>query len=180
VVALVAALALPAVAFADKGGVPNRNARGASAAPDRSESGDDADGAQAAPARGKGKGADRDADRDRGPADDGAKAKGKSKQKGFSEAEESVDASGTPVVKRTGIENALERLQRNLARMQADLEAGRRSSLPPGLQRVIAKFMMWLGLTPGDGGDGGSEEPTSTVEPTGTVEPTETPEPLTP
>ena len=66
--------------------------------------------------------------------------------------------------------------------MQAELDAGERDHLPPGLQRVIAKFMSWLGLSPGDGvdpgdgtdgSDGGSDEPTATVEPTATPEPDE-------
>jgi hypothetical protein len=79
-------------------------------------------------------------------------------------------------MKRTGIANAVDRLEANLARMQADLEAGTRSSLPPGLQRAIAKFMSWLGVEvpdesslPDDGD--GSEETSGTVETSVTVEP---------
>lgn len=82
----------------------------------------------------------------------------------------SVDPSATPRLH--GIENALSRIQRNLARMQAQVDAGKRASLPAGLVAVAAKFMAWLGITPAP-----SPTPTPTPEPTGTVEPTITVEP---
>jgi len=85
-------------------------------------------------------------------------------------ASSSVDPSATP--KLHGIENALSRIQRNLARMQAQLDAGKRTSLPSGLLAVAAKFMAWLGITPAP-----NPTPTPTPEPTGTVEPTITVEP---
>ena len=88
----------------------------------------------------------------------------------------SVEASATP--KLTGIANALSRIQRNLARMQAQIDSGQRAALPAGLVAVAQKFMSWLGLSPESGTDGTSTlEPTSTVEPTSTLEPTVTPEP---
>jgi len=77
----------------------------------------------------------------------------------------SVDATPTP--KLTGIANALSRLQANLARMQAQFDAGRRSALPSGLIATIAKFMSWLGST----------EPSTSPEPTSTPTPTDTPAP---
>lgn len=169
---LVVALAIPSVAFARKGGVP-------------------------ASARGRGHGAASAAVEQRSETDKPDKAKeGKASKpapgmrRGVG-SHASGDASRTPDGQepgtqlrerdRAGIANALERLQSNLARMQAQLEAGQRRGLPPGLQRVIAKFLGWLGLDggaaeePSDGGP--SEEPTGTVEPTATVEPTGTVDP---
>ncbi|MBS3956471.1 MAG: hypothetical protein KGZ40_02935 [Clostridiales bacterium] len=98
--------------------------------------------------------------------------------------------------KRHGIENALSRILINIERAEAQIEAGTRSYVPPGLLRVMAKFLGWLGLDaapdpgsgdpapevpgePADGGDGdgGSVDDTPTVEPpysdeeTGTVDP---------
>jgi hypothetical protein len=85
----------------------------------------------------------------------------------------SVDPSATPKLR--GIENALSMIQRNLVRMQAQLDAGKRTSLPAGLLAVAAKFMAWLGISPAP-----SPAPTSTPEPTATVEPTVTVPPTTP
>lgn len=85
----------------------------------------------------------------------------------------SVDPSATP--KLHGVENALSRIQRNLARMQAQMDAGKRTSLPTGLVAVAAKFMAWLGISPAP-----SPTTSPTPEPTGTVEPTVTPPPATP
>lgn len=85
----------------------------------------------------------------------------------------SVDPSATP--KLHGVENALGRIQRNLAGMQAQVDAGERTSLPAGLAAVVAKFMAWLGITPAP-----SPTPTPTPEPTITVEPTVTVPPTTP
>ncbi len=199
VLALVLTIALPAVALAKRGGVPaSPNGKGAAAAPGAK---DEAPAAE----RGGGKGPStapgqigRDADASaEGTATDSADETARpgngqgrsSKPRGAETAEQarvrtrSEDGSGTPEPKRTGIANALDRLERNLERMKAELEAGTRSSLPPGLQRAIAKFMSWLGIgeeypvdTPPDD-DGPSGEPTGTVEPTATVEPTGTVEP---
>jgi hypothetical protein len=88
-----------------------------------------------------------------------------------------TDASETAPAKLHGIANALWHLQANLARMQAQFDAGQRSHLPSGLMATIDKFMAWLHMTPGTtpGGETtGTVEPTSTVEPTMTVEPTGT------
>lgn len=171
VAVLVVALAIPSVAFARKGGVPasaRGRGHGVVAAPDDAE--------QGAVKPGKGKGAK--AGTARGAA---ASEEPEDATEPPEDADDGDEAPAAGVQKRTGIANALERLQRNLARMQAQLDAGQRTSLPAGLQRVIAKFMAWLGL---DGGsetpppdDGASEEPTGTVEPTSTVEPTGTIEP---
>ena len=169
---LVLALALPAAAIAKKGGVPaSDNGKGkvpvATEAPAEvaEEPAPEPSGKEKAKAKAKAKAGDEDGepDQDRDQDRDG-----------------SVESSATPAGKLTGVPNALARLQANLDRMQQELEDGTRTNLPPGLQRAIAKFMLWLGLTPDDGGedpDDGSVEPTSTVEPTGTVEPTITPEP---
>jgi hypothetical protein len=171
VAVLVVAMAVPSVAFAKKGGVPasmRGRGHGVVAASD----------SEAADVTQPGK-------NEKVPK---AGKKGKAIARPVDPAEQSEEASAggeAPVreQKRTGIANALERLQRNLARMQAQLDAGQRTSLPLGLQRVIAKFMGWLGLggedpeaPPAEDGDA-SEEPTGTVEPTSTVEPTETVEP---
>lgn len=86
--------------------------------------------------------------------------------------ESSGSTEGTAPVKLTGIANALSRIQRNLARMQAQLDAGQRTALPAGLLSVVEKFMAWLGITPEPSS---TPVPTSTVEPTVTVEPTATP-----
>lgn len=196
VLALILALALPGVALARKGGVP-AGGNGKGRAPAAVEAPDEvAEDGTEAPSRGKGNGADKDKGK---PESAGSKGKGASAgdESGDGEQardrardrartqEHSEDASGSPEPKRTGIANALSRLEANLARMQAQLEAGERTNLPPGLQRAIAKFMSWLGIAPDDGtvpddgadSDDGSEEPTGTVEPTMTVEPTVTPEP---
>ena len=91
----------------------------------------------------------------------------------------SMDPSATP--KLHGIENALSRIQRNLARMQAQVDAGKRTSLPSGLLSVAAKFMAWLGITPAPSPTPApTPEPTGTVEPTVTVLPTITVEPTVP
>jgi len=63
------------------------------------------------------------------------------------------------------------------------VDAGFRKQVPPGLQRVVAKFMERLGIEAAEEGDelpdgddlfDGSDESSGTVETSGTVEPTET------
>ena len=83
------------------------------------------------------------------------------------------DGDGPPAEKRTGIENALSRILANIERAEARVESGRGSKVPPGLLKVAAKFLGWLGIDADDGigtddpnGDGSSEE-TGTVSPPG-------------
>lgn len=94
-------------------------------------------------------------------------------------AESSGSVEGTSAPKLTGIANALSRIQRNLARMQARIDAGQRAELPAGLVSVLSKFLAWLGIPP-ESGAVAPAVPTSTIEPTDTVEPTETEPPETP
>lgn len=74
-----------------------------------------------------------------------------------------------------GIGNALTSIQANIAKAQAKVAAGTKKRVPPGLLRVLAKFMAWLGL--GSPAPSTSLVPTSTPTPTGTVSPTSTPIP---
>ncbi|MDI6712751.1 MAG: hypothetical protein QMD96_05875 [Anaerosomatales bacterium] len=170
VAVLAFALVVPSVAFARKGGVPaSARGRGHAAASATAEEQPQADkpgkGRQdkgSKPDRGARQGAVMAASEDASETPDGEEQGGQLRER-----------------ERTGIANALERLQRNLARMQAQMEAGQRKGLPSGLQRVIAKFLGWLGLDggtveePSDGTDDGtvSDEPTETVEPTQTIGP---------
>lgn len=87
-------------------------------------------------------------------------------------ADASASAEGTSTPKLTGIENALSRLQCNLVRMQAQIDAGQRTALPAGLVSVVSKFLAWLGIAP----DASAAAPSGTVESSGTVEPADTTE----
>ena len=44
-----------------------------------------------------------------------------------------------------GITNALTRIETTFLRMKADVDAGLRKQIPPGLLRVFEKFFGWLG-----------------------------------
>lgn len=76
------------------------------------------------------------------------------------ESSRSVDGSSTPDRDRDregpdedglrGIENALTRIQANILRAEDRVAAGTMRFVPPGLLRVLDKFMGWLGLD-GDG-----------------------------
>lgn len=82
-------------------------------------------------------------------------------------------ADTTPVVgpeKLTGIANALSRIQRNIERAEAKVAAGQKEQVPPGLLRVLEKFMAWLGLAPVD-----PVPPVDPVDPT--PDPSEEPTP---
>lgn len=85
-------------------------------------------------------------------------------------ADSSGSVEGTSAPKLTGIANALSRIQRNLARMQAQIDAGQRTELPAGLVSVLSKFLAWLGIPPASGAVT-PIVPTSTIEPTLTIEP---------
>lgn len=170
VAVLVFALVVPGVAFARKGGVP-ASVRGRGHAASSAAGEEQAKAAK--PEKGK---QGKDAKTERGVRE--GVASGRAEE--ATETPEGEEPDGRiQEGKRTGIANALARLQANLARMQAQMDAGQRKGLPPGLQRVIAKFLGWLGLDgapvdelPGGDDDGAvSDEPTETVEPTATVEP---------
>lgn len=184
---LVASLACPAVALAAKGNADS--ARGKSQAPGQARK------AQEQPY-------DSEGETDASP---GTRAKDKAKKAaGVSDARASEDDTGTAQVKdrtrtrnaeessdtvepkRTGIANALSRIQANIARAEAKVAAGTKSQLPPGLLRVMDKFLSWLGLSPdtpseepGDGTDQpeDSAEESATPVPDGSFEPTPTPDP---
>ncbi len=168
ILALVLSLAFPTLALAKRGGVPaNGKDKGKPAAAAVEPTEDDG-GEAAAPDKDK-----KDKKKDAVEPDEGA------------EGVEPGDAAGEDgeeveqPEKLTGVENALSRLQRNLERMQAQMEAGRRDGLPEGLQSAIAKFMSWLGIDPAseeaENTDEGSTETSGTVEP----EPVEDEEPDT-
>jgi hypothetical protein len=177
VLVLVLSLAFPAMALAKRGGVPANDKAKPNAASVASEE-------EQAPVDAENNGKDKDKQKDKqesGEVEDGDEAatdpgKGKDKDR---DRDGSDEASGTAEPKLTGVENALSRLQRNLERMQAQLEAGKRDSLPEGLQSAIAKFMSWLGIDPAseeaENTDEGSTETSGTVEP----EPVEDDEPDT-
>jgi hypothetical protein len=134
-----------------------------------------------------------------------AKSASKAGQESDGAAAASVDESDTPSVdesatpepeapaKLTGIANALSRIMANIERAEARVAAGQKSQVPPGLLKVMAKFLGWLGIEadpeldteepglddpgltdPGEGSDEetstpipdeGSEEDTVTIEP---------------
>lgn len=162
ILVLVLSLAFPAAALAKKGGIPANGKSNGRAADVAEAAGDEApsEDADVVVETDKGKGKDQQKDKDNGNGKKGAEA---------GEAEGSDETSPTPEVKRTGVENALARLQRNLERMQAQLESGERTGLPEGIQRAIAKFMSWLGIDPpsdeAENTDEGSDETSGTVEP---------------
>ena len=152
ILALLLSLTLPAMAFAKRGGVPaNSNGRGhardiAGAEQGTASSESDtfvepAPGPAPAPVPGKGK----------------AKAHGKAEKAADGAADPTGDDGDSPApsweTTPTGLENALSRVRANLERMQAEFDAGTRKNVPPGLQRVVAKFMAWLGLGAPDGAD---------------------------
>ncbi len=149
---LVFALAVPGVAMAKKGGVP-ANGTGA---PSFAESGDDGP-VDATPGASAGKEA-RAAEKRAAKDARAAEKRGAEAAESDGEATEPEAGEDGPTVepKRTGIENALASVQRNLERMQTQIDEGSRSDLPPGLQKVMLKFMAWLGMSPDDGtvGDG--------------------------
>lgn len=156
VVSLMLSVAFPSVALAKKGGIPANGKSNGKAADVVESAGDPAPS----------EGADVVVETDDG--------KGKDKGNGKKGAEPgapagSSETSPTAGAKRTGVENALSRLQRNLERMQAQLESGERSSLPQGIQNAIAKFMSWLGIDPpsdeAENTDEGSDETSGTIEP---------------
>lgn len=129
VLTLVFLLVFPAAAFAKRGGVP-ANGKDKVAA---SQSDDVV------------KGKDKDKKKDAVESDEDAEGV----ESGDDAVEGDEDAEA-PEEKLTGRENALARLQRNLARMQLKMEAGLRDALPEGLQATIAKFMSFLGIDPAD------------------------------
>ncbi len=153
VLVLALSLAFPAMALAKRGGVPANDKGGPDAASAAAEH------AQDAPGRDKADSSDAEEDDETTAANHG-----QDKDRGRSD-----EASATAEPKLTGVDNALSRLQRNMERMQAQLEAGTRKGLPSGLQATIAKFMKWLGIDPASGEaentDEGSTETSGTVEP---------------
>jgi hypothetical protein len=154
VLALMLSLVFPTIALAKKGGVPANGKSVGNAAVAASEDTEPTEDPADVPESGKDK------------AKDKQKGKGGSTESG--DVDPSDEASGTAPAKRTGVENALSRLQRNLERMQTQLEAGKRTGLPEGLQSAIAKFMSWLGIDPAaeaENTDEGSDETSGTVEP---------------
>ncbi len=85
-----------------------------------------------------------------GKADKADKVKGKSEWAGSEEAsgtpERSHEESGTTVRVRAGIENALAHVEANIAKAEAKVADGTKKQVPPGLLKVAAKFMSWLGI----------------------------------
>ena len=139
--ALVLSLALPAAAFAKRGGVPaSGNGRGhTQASPGADEEGAESGATEPAP----------------GPVPEEGKGKSKadkatSRQEGIAEDLEDDEGGEEPLRSREttppGWAIALSHLEANRARMQAQIDAGVRKSLPPGLVSVIAKFMERLGI----------------------------------
>ena len=193
-IAVVAAFALPTTAFAEKPdkaekAVPPGQAKKAEA---RAEDG--------AKGKARGKAKDEATHEDESVEGSGTpesgderepkgKAKGKSKEKGASagqghgQARRSEDASGATEQKRTGIENAFDRISANIEKAEKKVAEGTKKAVPAGLLAVYEKFAGWLGLELDEPGQpdesGGSDEETSTPEPGGeaspSVEPTMAP-----
>ena len=65
-------------------------------------------------------------------------------------ATRSKNASGTEqsVRERQGIGNAADRIASNIAKAEKAVEDGKKKQVPPGLQKVLEKFLGWLGVTP--------------------------------
>jgi hypothetical protein len=121
-----------------------------------------------------------------------AKSAAKAERKSSGAAAASVDESDTPSVdesatpepeapaKLTGIANALSRIMANIERAEAKVAAGEKSQVPPGLLKVMAKFLGWLGIEAEpelDTEEPGSEEPGLTDPGEGSDEETSTPIP---
>lgn len=90
---------------------------------------------------------------------------------------ESDEGSATTKPARTGIANALDRISANLARHEARVASGDANALPPGLVRVLEKFLGWLGLAPDDAPADDPDTGQGTEEPPGSDEATVTPAP---
>lgn len=166
VLMLIAALATPAVAFAAKGGKGSKGAERAAAA--REAKGSEAGRAEAP---GQAKKQLKAQKKDKAPA---ASEAASETPDGDASAEETVTMSPG---KQKGITNALTRIHANLTRMQADVDAGLRTQLPPGLLRVFEKFFGWLGdAAPPLDTPWVTSETTPAVDASGTVGPDETAE----
>jgi hypothetical protein len=147
ILALVLSLALPAAAFAKRGGVPAKGSgRGHTPAIVSGEDGETGEGGAVDPGPGKGKGKSQTVDEDVSgdPGDEGT---------AVDPVEPSQEAS-------RGVANALSRIERNVERR---LAAGK--AAPAGLLAVIAKFRMWLGLDDGTEPDPGTEPQPGTEDP---------------
>lgn len=102
------------------------------------------------------------------------------------ETTESVEPSGSVEPTRSvdatasashGRLRSFDRITRNIEKSIAKIEAGQKSQIPPGLMRVWLKFAEWLGIDPSTMPavpTKSTVEPTATVEPTVTIEPTVT------
>lgn len=127
--------------------------------------------------KGRGKDKDRNKDKDRDDVADRDAAVVGDPEDSVEETP-SVDVTETVEPERkTGIENALSRIQANIARAEAKVAAGQKEQVPPGLLRVVEKFLAWLGLTPVDpapADPGTPEDPNGADETTPSVEPTPT------
>ena len=177
---LLSALVLPATALAARGG----NDKAKSTPPGQAKKEAPVDPGKPD----KGPKADRGVDALE--SEDGTQTAEKIRRKDRDQVRDSAEDSATAEPKRTGISNALSRIEANLARAQQQVLDGTRKALPPGLVRVYEKFMSWLGLTPEDGtppddstipDDGiddpeGSEDGTSTPDPDdGSLDTSQTP-----
>jgi hypothetical protein len=95
-------------------------------------------------------------------------------------ASASPEPSSTVHPGRRGIDNALSRIERNMTRAQTRVAEGTMERVPPGLLRVLQKFLGWLGLQPapddsGDPDDGDAAETPPADD--GSTEESSTPEP---
>lgn len=99
---------------------------------------------------------------------------------GSAEPTASAEPTQAPRPGAKGRENALSRIQANIAKAEAKIAAGTKKQIPPGLLKVLAKFLGWLGIAPGDPGlpddlpadspqnpGDGSDNETSTPDPSG-------------
>lgn len=183
---LVTSLALPATALAAKGGVSNGNGNGranapgqqyhapeaqAEVSPDQAAPGTDQE--SAVPGNGRAVGRPQTA----GPHASETGSETVSVRDREHVREQSREASETPGPTRSGIQNAFDRISANIARAEAHVASGSRSSLPPGLVRVFEKFLEWLGLVPDDEPVDDADNGQDTEEPSDSDETTQSPDP---
>lgn len=191
-IALVAMLAVPALAWGAPGGNGKGNGNGRATAPGQakkatvseaaasvqSEPSVEAPDVSAVPGKGLGRMKD-----GRVPGSQAASETAMARERG--RAQESDEASETAGQERNGIANALDRIQANIDKAETKVAEGSKKQVPPGLLKVLAKFMGWLGIDaeqpgdpvdPGDEFDGSGEE-TPTPEPDISEEETPTPDP---
>ncbi len=170
-VALTAALLMPGMAVAGNGRAPD-------SAPGKAKQA--ARATQTDPAKAAGKEARAAAKVLKRSGAASIDSTGSDEPTGSAEPTASAEPTQAPRPGAKGRENALSRIQANIAKAEAKIAAGTKKQIPPGLLKVLAKFLGWLGIAPGDPGlpddlpadspqnpGDGSDNETSTPDPSG-------------